>query len=128
MSKTPISRPTIAIPLWVTIFALIVCVLGGALGLMTLFIQTDPGMTVSWGGRTIGLAIVTGMAIYLKSPILYMGAFAGGIARDLGDLIAEVSKVDSSTGVTVGTILFIVLGIGGFIAANVSRKSENNTL
>lgn len=121
-------RPTIAIPLWVTIFALIICILGGALGFMTLFIQTDPGMTVSWGGRTIGLAIITGMAVYLKSPILYMGAFAGGIARDLGDLIAEMSKIDSSTGVTVGTILFIVLGVGGFIAANVSRKSEAGIL
>lgn len=128
MSNAPTSRPTIAIPLWVTIFALIICILGGALGVMTLFVQTDPGMTVSWGGRTIGLAVVTGMAVYFKSPILYMGAFAGGIARDFGDLIAEMSKIDSSIGVTVGSVLFIILGIGGFIAANVSRKSQNNTL
>ncbi|PCI86351.1 MAG: hypothetical protein COB24_10155 [Hyphomicrobiales bacterium] len=128
MSNIPTSRPTIAIPLWVTIFALIVCILGGALGVMTLFVQTDPGMTVSWGGRTIGLAIVTGMAVYLKSPILYMAAFAGGIARDFGDMIAEMSKVEPSTGATVGAVLFILLGIGGFIAANISRKSEANVL
>lgn len=125
----PISeRPTIAIPLWVTLFALIICVLGGGLGLMTLLVQTDPSMTVSWGGRTLGLAIITGMAIYMKNAILYLAAFAGGLARDFGDLIAEMSKADGSAGVMVGTVLFIILGIGGMIAANVTRKSENNTL
>lgn len=128
MSNIPTSRPTIAIPLWVTIFALIVCILGGALGVMTLVVQTDPGMTVSWGGRTIGLAIVTGMAVYLKSPILYMAAFAGGIARDFGDFITEISQAEVSTGATVGAALFILLGIGGFIAANISRKSEAGIL
>lgn len=125
---TQTTRPTIAIPLWVTIFALIICILGGALGVMTLFVQTDPSMTVSWGGRTIGLAVITGMAVYFKSPILYMAAFAGGIARDFGDLIAEISKIDPSTGVTAGSVLFILLGIGGFIAANISRKSQAGVL
>lgn len=128
MDKAPTQRPTIAIPLWVTIFALIICILGGALGFMTLIVQTDPTMTVSWGGRTLGLAIVTGMAVYLKNPLLYMAAFAGGLARDFGDLIAEMSKTEPSTGITVGIVLFILLGIGGFMAANISRKSQNNTL
>lgn len=124
MSQSPTAPKYIEIPGWVTAFALITCILGGALGFATLFIQIDPTQTVSWGGRTIGLAIVTGLAVYLKSPTLYLGAFAGGIARDMGDFLAEISKDEANTALMLGAIIFILLGIGGIIAANNSRRSE----
>lgn len=124
MSQSPTAPKYIEIPEWVKIYALLICVLSGALGVASLFIEVEASQTVAWAGRTIGLAIVTGMAVYLKSPSLYMGAFAGGIARDLSDFLSEISQTDANTGIMLGSIIFILLNIAGLIAANSSRKSE----
>ena len=69
--------------MWVTIFALIVFVLGSALGLMAMFGQgMDPTMNVSWGGRSLGLGLAAGVAVFLKSPNAYIAAFVGGLGRN----------------------------------------------
>lgn len=124
MSQSPTAPEYIEIPQWVKVFAILICVLGAITGITAIFVQIDPSQTVAWAGRTIGLSIVTGMAVYFKNPTLYMGAFAGGIARDFSDFIAEISKADSNTGLMLAAIVFILLGIGGIMSANVSRKTE----
>ena len=60
---------TAGIPMWVTIFALIVLALGCVLGLMAMLGQgSEPFMNASWGGRSIGLGFAAGVAVLLKSP------------------------------------------------------------
>ena len=120
---------TVGIPMWVTIFALIVFVLGCGLGLVAMFDQgamlgqgVVPSISASWGGRSLGLGLAAGVAVFLKSPIAYMAAFAGGLGRDLGDLIAELSKSETSIGVTAGIVVFFVAGVLGIMAANKARN------
>jgi hypothetical protein len=113
---------TAGIPVWVTVFALIVLAVGCALGLMALLGQgSDPNMTVSWGGRHLGLGLAAGMAVLLKNPSAYITAFVGGVGRDLGDLIAHLSRPQPSIGVLVGIVVFLIAGVLGILAANRAR-------
>ena len=118
---------TTGIPIWVTIFALIVFATGCALGLMAMFGQgMDPSMSVamnfSWGGRSIGLGLAAGVAVFLKSPIAYIAAFVGGLGRDLGDLIGHLGQSEMNIGVIVGIVVFLIAGVLGIMAANKARK------
>ena len=114
---------TAGIPMWVTIFALIVFVVGCALGLMAMFGQgMDPAMSVSWGGRHLGLGLAAGVAVFLKSPTAYIAAFVGGVGRDVGDLIAHVGKSEPNIGITVGIVVFLIAGVLGIMAANKARN------
>jgi len=115
---------TAGIPMWVTIFALIVFVVGCTLGLMAIFGQGgEPSMSVSWGGRHLGLGLAAGVAVMLKSPSAYMTAFVGGVGRDVGDLIAHLGRSEMSIGVLVGIVVFLLAGVLGIMAANKGRKS-----
>jgi hypothetical protein len=117
---------TAGIPMWVTIFALVVFVLGCALGVMAMFGQgmegMNPSMSVSWGSRHLGLGLAAGVAVLLKSPTAYIVAFVGGVGRDVGDLIAHVGKSEPSIGVLVGIVVFLIAGVLGIMAANKARK------
>ena len=120
---------TAGIPMWVTIFALIVFVLGCGLGLVAMFDQgamlgqgVDPSISASWGGRSLGLGLAAGVAVFLKSPIAYIAAFVGGLGRDLGDLIAELGKSETSIGVVGGIVVFFIAGVLGIISANKARN------
>ncbi len=114
---------TDGIPLWVTIFALLVVLTSGGLGLMALA-DMDIGQDVaaSWGGRSLGLGLVMAMAVWMKSPIVYVAGFAGGLARDIGDLIQELGKAENSAPVVALIALFIIAGTFGLLAANKARK------
>lgn len=119
MLKTP------GLPIWVTIFALIVFALACVLGVMALAGSgADPNMTVSWGGRTLGLGLAAGLAVALKSPAAYIVAFAGGLAREAGDLLAHLAAPESSIGVLVGIVVFFVAGVLGIIAALKARNQQ----
>jgi hypothetical protein len=119
---------TAGIPLWVTIFALIVLVVGCALGLMAVFGQVmEPSMSVSWGGRHLGLGLAAGVAVFLKSPTAYIAAFVGGVGRDVGDLIAHLGKSETSIGVVIGIVVFLIAGVLGIMAANKARKTLTST-
>lgn len=112
--------------MWVTIFALIVFVVGCGLGLRAIFGQgmdgMDPTMNISWGGRHLGLGLAAGVAVLLKSPTAYITAFVGGVGRDFGDLIAHVGQSETSIGVVVGIVVFLIAGVLGIVAANQARN------
>jgi hypothetical protein len=119
---------TAGIPMWVTIFALIVLVVGCALGLMAMFGQVmEPSMSVSWGGRHLGLGLAAGVAVFLKSPTAYIAAFVGGVGRDVGDLIAHLGKSETGIGVVIGIVVFLIAGVLGIMAANKARKTLTST-
>ena len=114
---------TAGIPMWVTIFALIVLVMGCVTGLMIMFGPgPDPSMSSSMkfslGGRQLGLGLAAGAAVLLKSPNAYFAAFVGGLGRDLGDLIAELSKSEPSMGRIVAIAAFFIVGVLGIFYAN----------
>lgn len=113
---------TAGIPMWVTAFALLVCVLSSVLGLMAMFGPRmegmDSTMSVSWGGRSLGLGLAAGIAVLLKNPAAYIAAFVGGLGRDLGDLIAELGKSEVDIGIVVGIVVFFIVGFLGIMVAN----------
>ena len=117
---------TSGLPMWVTIFALIACFMGCVSGLASIFSQgmegIDGPMSISWGGRSIGLGLAAGAAVFLKDPTAYMAAFVGGVGRDVGDLIAHVGKPDMNYGILVGILVFLIPGVLGIIAANKARN------
>ncbi len=112
---------TNGIPMWVTIFALVVLLTNIAAGVMAF---GDPAMGIPLGGRSIGLGLAAGAAVFLKSPAAYVIAFLAGIARDLGDLFGELAKPETSMGVVVFVTLFLILGTVGLIMANKARTLE----
>jgi len=119
---------TDGIPMWVTIFALLVCLIGCALGLIAMIGQNLPGMdqamSISWGGRTLGLGLATGVAVFIKSPIAYIAVFVAGLGRELGDLLGELSKSEPNFGVVVFIGLFMIAGLVGIISANKARNLQ----
>ena len=119
---------TDGIPMWVTIFALIVFALDCALRLMAMIGQgmegMDPSMNVSWGGRHLGLGLAAGVAVFLKSPTAYIAAFVGGVGRDVGDLIGHLGKSETEIGVIVGIAVFLVAGILGIMVATKVRSAR----
>ena len=127
--------------MWVTIFAVIAFVTGCALGLMAIFGQAwgqgfaqafghgmNPAISTSWGGRTLGLGLIYGIAILLKSPNAYIVAFVGGIGRDLGDILGELNESEPHVGIIVGIVVFFVAGVLGIVAAYKARRLQANNL
>ena len=112
--------------MWVTLFALIAFAMACASGLAGVFSQGMEGinesMSISWGGRSIGLGLTAGVAVFLKSPHAYMVAFIGGLARDLGDLAGSFTKPDLQIGVVFFLVVFLIAGGLGTIAANKARN------
>lgn len=118
---------TAGIPLWVTIFALIVLLMGCVTGLMIMFGPgPDPllssAMKFSLGGRQLGLGLAVGVAVLLKSPTAYIAVFVGGLGRDLADLMAELSKLEPSMGKIVPITAFFIIGAMGIFYANKARN------
>ncbi len=129
---------TAGIPTWVTLFALIVFAAYCALGLMAMFGQSfgrdmvfgrgfgqdvKPWMSMAWGGRTLGLGLAAGVAVFLKSQTAYIAGFAGVVGGELGNLIGEIGKPEPKIGVIVGVVVFLVGGLLGILAANKARKA-----
>lgn len=116
---------TAGIPMWVTIFALAVFAMGCASGLAAIFSQGMDGMnspmSISWGGRSVGLGLAAGVAVFLKNPNAYIVAFVGGLGRDLFDLIGTFGKSELNIGVIVFLVVFLIAGVLGIIAANKAR-------
>lgn len=68
-------------------------------------------MNIAWGGRNLGIVFAPGFAVYAKHFKVYIAALIAGLGRDLGDLIAELGKLEPNTGVIIGTTLFMVAGL-----------------
>ena len=127
MFRTP------GMPIWVTVFALISFLVGCASGLVFLFSGGHEGIsdfvTVSLGGRNIGMGLAAGVAVLLKNPSAYIAAFIGGLARDLGDLAAGIVRAEAGTvsaeqmiWPSLFLIVFSIAGILSIMAANKARK------
>lgn len=120
---------TKGIPLWVTIFALIVSIMGFVFGLLAMFGQSFyPEMTMSWGGRSLGLGVVAAVALSLKSPATYIAAFAGGLCVELGDFIEELRKSEPSTVMIISILVFVVLYILGIVSAVKARNMQSKRI
>ncbi len=114
---------TEGIPLWVTIFALLVF-LSGAMASVAIITGThdvDSGFALSWAGRNFGLGLIAALAVFLKSATAYLVAFVGGIFREASDLVGELSKAEPNMGIVAFLVVFLIGGVIGAWIANTAR-------
>lgn len=80
--KTP------GIPIWTSFilgFIALFCVITSALALTGN--EVNALMGPAWAGRNLALALISLLAIFWKSPVLYIAAFLGSICREIGDMV-----------------------------------------
>ncbi len=117
---------TEGIPIWVTIFALLVF-LSGAMASIAILNGThgmDSGFALSWAGRNFGLGLIAALAVFLKSATAYLVAFIGGIFRETSDLVGELSKAEPNMGIIAFLVVFLVGGVIGVRVANNARTKR----
>ncbi len=93
------------IPLFVMIYGGILALIGIYLGITGLVDPTtavgyvDGGDMIAgaWAGRTLGMALVTVLAIWFRTPQAYVLVFLGSVCREGGDVIGAINTGSSST-------------------------------
>jgi hypothetical protein len=116
---------TNGVPAWVTGVALFIGVFSVLAGIA---IMIDPSImdiddTVvgrQWGGRNIGLGVALLVAVLLRDARAYVVAFAAGLFRDVGDLVASIDDGEPPI------VPLIVLAVGIAAIAAVLRAGGLN--
>ncbi len=105
------------VPTWVTGVALFIGVFSALAGTA---IMIDPSImdiddTVvgrQWGGRNIGLGVALLVAVALRDARAYVAAFAAGLFRDVGDLVAAIDDGEPP----VVPVIVLAVGIAAIAA------------
>ena len=111
---------TQGIPLWVTIYAILLTVFSIAIGVLILLDPTNldgledgleelTAVGRQWAGRNLGLGIVMGAAVLLRSQAAYVAAFAGWTVREVGDIWSAIDV--SNTGLLIPPLVILVVDI-----------------
>ena len=112
------------IPIWVTIIAALIGLLGTTLGIMAMLDPTSAigyvagadSFALTWGGRNAGLGVALLVAVYLRNANGYAAALAGSLFRELSDLLAG--------GFIVGLAIFMLVEVACFVIS--LRAALNN--
>ena len=88
------------IPFFVTLFGALLAVLGIVLGINGLFnpasavgfIENAEMLAGAWAGRTLGLGLITAIALWVRTPQVYTIAFLGCSIREFGDVVGAVNS------------------------------------
>ncbi len=117
------SLKTTGIPIWVTLALGITVLLGIGAGTAALLGQgMSPEMNISWGGRNLGLGLVALVAIWSKSHIAYLAAFAGGIGREIGDIMSSFASGSPQWGLIIFAVILLAVWVYG-ISLTIKAKS-----
>ena len=115
---------TEGIPLWVTIFALLVF-LSGAMASVAIITGThdvDSGFALSWAGSELWPwpdRSPRSVPEKRHQPIWWR--FIGGIFREASDLVGELSKAEPNMGIVAFLVVFLIGGVIGAWIANTAR-------
>lgn len=114
---------TTGIPIWLTIVLGLLVLLSIASGGMAIIGNgMEDFMGASWGGRNLGLAAVSVVAISFRSPIVYLAAFISSIIRELGDIIQLLGAETMDWPVAIFAGVLIVVWAFGIKFANQARQ------
>ena len=120
------------VPSWVTGLAILIGLFSTVAGLAIMADPTimDIGDTVvgrQWGGRNIGLGIALLVAVATREARAYLAGFAGGLFRDIGDLIGAIDD-GASPIVPVVVLLLGLAAIAAVVrAGGLSEKPARTT-
>jgi len=111
----------VGVPMAVTLYAALPAVIGLYLGLVGLVDPTkavgyQPGAEMiagAWAGRTLGLALIMALAIWMRNAAAYALAFLGSACREFGDV---VGALNAGLGGTLAVLLvFLLLDLVGLV-------------
>jgi hypothetical protein len=102
------------IPLWITIVALLIGLLGTAIGIMALldptaafgYIDGADSIARTWAGRNAGLGVALLVAVALRNANGYAVAFAGSIMREISDIL-DILNGGVGTLAVIGAFLLV---------------------
>ena len=98
------------IPFWVTLFLMLIVLFGFGFGLPAMLGQ---GMmetqTIGWGGRQLGIAVGSILAIVYRSQVGYLIVFTCAVFKETSDLIEVLSAPTPDMGMALGFAPFIGL-------------------
>ncbi|MEM6588904.1 MAG: hypothetical protein AAF641_10690 [Pseudomonadota bacterium] len=98
------------IPLWVTVFLLLIILFGVGLGAPAM---VGHGLmeahTIGWGGRQLGIAVGSILAIVYRSQIGYVIVFTCALFKETSDLIEILSSQTPDMGMALGFAPFLAL-------------------
>ena len=105
------------IPLFVTVYGGVLALIGVFLGISALinpssavgYIDGAEMISGAWAGRTLGLALALGLAIWFRNAQVYTLAFLGSVCREGGDIVGAINSGSSS----------LIPVLGGFFALDV---------
>ena len=88
---------TDGVPLAMTALAILMGLGGTAIGIGALadatsavnFVDGADDLATSWAGRNLGLGVAMLLAVVLRQASAYAAAFAGGVCRELSDVLVE---------------------------------------
>lgn len=103
------------IPIWVTILAILIGVMGTQLGVTAMldptsaqgYIDGADAIGLTWGGRNTGLGVALIVAVLLRNPSGYAVAFAASIFRELSDII----NLGITSGTGIGLTVFLLIEV-----------------
>ncbi|MEL6377506.1 MAG: hypothetical protein AAFQ04_09955 [Pseudomonadota bacterium] len=100
------------IPFWVTIFLGLIVLFGIGFGAPAMLGHGLMEMhTIGWGGRQLGIAFGSILAIVYRSQIGYLIVFVCAVFKETSDLIEVLSMPDPDMGMALGFAPFIALEI-----------------
>ncbi len=109
------------VPIWVTLYLLVVIGFGVILGIPALL---DNGMmetqTVGWGGRELGIAIGAIIALLTRNPMAYTVIFVAGVFRELSDMLEALAETPANT---ASAVMIGALGLVGAVCAWFSYRA-----
>jgi len=105
----------VGIPILVTLYGALLAVLGIVLGINGLlnpasavgFVDNAEMLAGAWSGRTLGLGLITAIALWMRSAPAYVMAFLGCSVREFGDIVGAINS-DSTSLIPVLLGFFIV--------------------
>lgn len=124
------------IPILVTLYGALLAALGVVLGTNGLFnpasavgfVDNAEMLAGAWSGRTLGLGLITAIALWMQSAPAYVMAFLGCSFREFGDIVGAINSDSTSLipvllGFLVVDIICLVFSIR---AAMMQRDSKGN--
>jgi hypothetical protein len=131
MQQGGVMIKTEGIPIWVTIFALIVWVLHIMMAVGGIFAPDDNEdmegmqnvMRTKFTGLLIAIAVVAGVTVFMRNIMGYVILFSALIATEVSNLAAELARETVHTpAVTIGIIFLILTLFSWWVSARAASK------
>ena len=120
------------IPVSVSMYAVILSVIGIGLGISALlnptsavnYVEGADAIAGAWAGRTLGLGLAMAAAVWMRSNTALTVTFIGAFFRELGDIVGMIPTGQSTT-VSVLAVFLVFDAIAVFLCIRSLTKPKH---